>query len=214
MAKLFKAADEGDMFHVRKYLIEEDINYSNENGMTALSVASFRGNKGIAKLLIDKGANLDLQDFGGRTALICAIMGEHKDIAKLLIDKGANLDLQEDEGFTALMLGDMDLVKLLEDKGANLDLQNNEGNTALMLASYRGDKDIVKLLEDKMASPRSSPPSSSSDNWICAVFGALGYSFHHLCTRLADLPQCIKDTCTKEIDKKFDPAGQEIMKDF
>lgn len=181
MAKLFKAADEGDMFHVRKYLIEEDINYSNENGMTALSVASFRGNKGIAKLLIDKGANLDLQ---------------------------------EDEGFTALMLGDMDLVKLLEDKGANLDLQNNEGNTALMLASYRGDKDIVKLLEDKMASPRSSPPSSSSDNWICAVFGALGYSFHHLCTRLADLPQCIKDTCTKEIDKKFDPAGQEIMKDF
>ena len=87
------------------------------------------------------------------------------------------------------------------------------GETALKIASEKGHKDIVKLLEDKMASSSSSS-SSSSDNWICAVFGALGYSFHHLCTRLADLPQCIKDTCTKEIDKKFDTAGQEIMKDF
>ena len=85
--------------------------------------------------------------------------------------------------------------------------EHQEGKTALMYASDKGHKDIVKLLEDKMAS------SSSSDNWICAVFGALGNSFHHLCTRLADLPKCIEDTCNKDIDKKFDDAGKEIMKD-
>ena len=120
----------------------------------------------IVKLLIDKGAMLDLQDdqimwdgklheSGGCTALMFAV-GQpnftYTESAKLLIAKGANINIQNKMGFTALMAGvhNTEISKILIDKGAKLDIQSKGGETALMLAAGKYTE-VVKMLIDKGA---------------------------------------------------------------
>jgi ankyrin repeat protein len=55
---------------VRKLLDEGiDVNWKNENGYTGLMCASAYGHVGVVKLLLDRGALIDLQSNGGGTAL-------------------------------------------------------------------------------------------------------------------------------------------------
>ena len=136
-----------------------NVNYTDSDGSSFLILASFFGYTEVCEMLIDKGANLDLQRSDGLTALHAAINTEFKEenkeyleIVKLLIDKGANLDLPWFTDHTPLMLssliGQTEIVKLLIDKGANLDLQSTNGSTALVCALRT---DVVKLLIDKGA---------------------------------------------------------------
>ena len=120
----------------------------------------------MVKLLLEKGALIDLQDdlikwdgslheAGGNTALMHAIGKPnftYTESAKLLIDKGAKINIQNKLGYTALMLGvhNTEITKILIDKGASLDIQTKAGETALMLASVKYT-DALKLLLDKGA---------------------------------------------------------------
>jgi ankyrin repeat protein len=120
----------------------------------------------IVKLLLDKGALIDLQDdwlewdgklheSGGNTALMLAIGNEqetHTESAKILIERGAKIDLQNRMYETALMLAvhNTEIAKILIDKGAKIDIQDVGGETALMKAAGKYT-DVVKLLLDKGA---------------------------------------------------------------
>ena len=117
----------------------ENINVQGDRGETALIWATHIGNEEIARLLIENGAKLDLQDKDDKTALMHAIQHDYlKEIAKLLIKKGTNLNLQDKEGMTALMhaiwYGEFELAVLLIEKGARLDLQDKDGKSALRWA--------------------------------------------------------------------------------
>lgn len=116
----------------------------------------------MVKLLLEKGALIDLQDdwlkydgmpaqSGGNTPLMLSV-AEHTESAKILIEKGAKLDIQGRSGHTALMfaVGNTEIAKLLIDKGAKIDIQNVAGETALMIAAEKYN-DVVKLLLDKGA---------------------------------------------------------------
>lgn len=116
----------------------------------------------MVKLLLEKGALIDLQDdwlkydgmpalYGGCTPLMLSV-AEHTESAKILISKGAKIDIQGRNGQTALMLAisNTEIAKLLIDKGAKLDLQTKDGETALMMAAGKYT-DVVKLLIDKGA---------------------------------------------------------------
>jgi ankyrin repeat protein len=58
---------------------------------TALYMAIAKGNTEEAKLLIDKGNNLDLVD---NESFFLAIQKGHTRVVKMLLDKGTNVDLQ------------------------------------------------------------------------------------------------------------------------
>ena len=116
----------------------------------------------MVKMLLDKGAQIDLQDDwlhwdgmpdakGGCTPLMLSV-AEHTESAKILIDKGAKLDIQGRDGQTAIMLAvsNTEIAKILIEKGALLDLQTRGGETALMMAAGKYT-DVVKLLLDKGA---------------------------------------------------------------
>jgi ankyrin repeat protein len=116
----------------------------------------------MVKLLLDKGALIDLQDewlqwdgkpsdYGGNTALMLSVK-DYTESAKILVDKGAKLNIQNRNGHTALMLAvsNTEIAKLLIDKGASIDIQSKAGETALMLAAEK-HTDVVKLLLDKGA---------------------------------------------------------------
>jgi len=137
-----------------------DIKDSSDN--TPLLHAARYGHNDILQLLIDKNANLNLQNANGETALLVVLtMGfpQTQKILKSLIEKGADINLQSNHSITPLImaaaLGDKDLVEILLEKGADINHQTINGNTALMEAiNHHGrtdTKDTVKLLLSKGA---------------------------------------------------------------
>jgi hypothetical protein len=143
-----------------------NINFQ-ERGTTPLMYVIRYGMTNIVRLLLDIGAETDLQDQYGKTALMWASIDGHTDIVKLLLDKGVKPNIQERYGFTALMYasesGHENTVKLLLENGADPTLKNEDGDTALHWVSTiwnMGEKDttvggsrinIIKLLLDNGA---------------------------------------------------------------
>uniref|UniRef100_A0A0G4HXG7 Uncharacterized protein n=1 Tax=Chromera velia CCMP2878 TaxID=1169474 RepID=A0A0G4HXG7_9ALVE len=156
---LTDASRKGDLLKV-KHTIEDgraklNLDMQDENGKTALILASANGHTDIVRLLVDAKAYVDMQDRYGKTALILASFHGHTDIVRLLVDAKANVDMQDSYGQTALILasenGHTDIVRLLVDAKANVDMQDRCGKTALILASFHGHTDIVRLLVDAKA---------------------------------------------------------------
>ncbi len=111
------------------------------------------------KLLLNAGADIDVQKNNGLSALMIASSSSHKtghiSIVKLLIKAGANLNLKDADGNTALMLAIIELkfsnnietVDLLIESGSDLNCQNNKGLTPLMLAIKYNDDIAFKLIK-------------------------------------------------------------------
>lgn len=81
----------------------DDANYSDKDNSSLLMLGSLKGYPEVCKILLDKGAKLDLQANDAFTALMVASQEGHTEFMKLLLDKGAKLDLQDTDGWTALM---------------------------------------------------------------------------------------------------------------
>ncbi len=122
-------------------------------GDTALIIAIENRSEAIAKLLIDKGADVNGKGLSGFTPLISA--AQNLAITKLLLEKGAKVDLPNDYGDTALVFaantGQNEIVTLLVRHGAKLN--GGTGWTPLMQASYNGYEDTVRLLIKLGANP-------------------------------------------------------------
>ena len=67
-----------------------DVNDSDESGVTLLHYASRYGSLDVARLLIDKGANVNAVNRSGETPLSLAQKGGHLELAQYLIKHGAN----------------------------------------------------------------------------------------------------------------------------
>jgi ankyrin repeat protein len=83
-----------------------DVNASEDSyGFTALMAASKKGNFDTAKILLEKGANLNAtsdQDVHlGETALILASRKGHLNLVELLLSNGADKEIRNAEGQSA-----------------------------------------------------------------------------------------------------------------
>ena len=70
--------------------------------LTPLLFAAREGCVACAEVLIDAGADINVQDPHGVSAPVMAIINGHFDVAGLLVDRGANPNLADDTGRTAL----------------------------------------------------------------------------------------------------------------
>ena len=147
-----------------------------------LHLAARNGDMKLARLLIDKGADINAEDGWRRTPLHWATENCHTDLVKLLIDKGAEVNAKDDWQQTPLLwavdAGHTDLAKLLIEKGANVNLGDSWGITPIYIAAYHGNTDLTRLLIAKgadvtatdkhgrtplgMAAAGATPPSSRS----------------------------------------------------
>jgi len=151
---LFAAIEKNDIQKV-KYLIDinADVNARDPyTSMTPLMVAAYDGYTEIAKLLIEKGAEVNAK--GGvemdMTPLIFAASQDRLNMVRLLIEHGANVNVKTRYGWTPLFFAvsrsKVDIAKLLIERGADANVKLPTGETALAEAEIEGNSDMVKLL--------------------------------------------------------------------
>ncbi len=118
--------------------------------VSSLRVAAEVGHTDVVRLLLEKGARVDLPELDGRTALLEASSRGHYEIVESLLKFGANVNPVDLEGLTPLILasnsGYADIVKLLLASGANVDAAERQGRTALIQSAQNGELDIVEML--------------------------------------------------------------------
>ncbi|WP_371376279.1 ankyrin repeat domain-containing protein [Thalassotalea aquiviva] len=145
---------------------------------TALWQAAATGRMEFVRVLIDKGANINVKH-NGVPAIVIATHNRHFDVVKLLVEKGADIDASNGFGSTSLhfavakglTLGD---ISWLLDSGANIDkVENQSGNTStpLTIAITTNRSEIAKELVSRGASIEI--PSSFSPILRAAQYGEL-----------------------------------------
>ncbi|CAE1276273.1 H2A [Acanthosepion pharaonis] len=117
---------------------EADVNTQNDDGKTALHIASRAGSLNIVSLLLEAGARTDTQCLDGTTSLHLAMWKNKSQVVARLIKAGANPNLQDQDHWTPLHWGvqscNLDLVKLLVENGANMDIVNKSLLTPFTLS--------------------------------------------------------------------------------
>lgn len=102
-----------------------DLNLATDpTGYTPLHLALDNGHPGIAKLLIEKGAEVNVTNCTGTTPLHRAVMKNYIEIVQLLLDKKADINELDGHGepalYNAVRGGNKDIVELLLKAGASL----------------------------------------------------------------------------------------------
>ncbi|KPC80795.1 MULTISPECIES: ankyrin repeat domain-containing protein [unclassified Streptomyces] len=125
---------------------------ADEEGTTALYLASVQDLPGAVRLLLAAGAdpNRASGPDAGDLPLCGAACGGHAEAVEALLSAGAEPDLSEEFGFTALRwaagLGHARVAETLLAHGADPDLTSPQGEGPLVVASRRGSVNTVRAL--------------------------------------------------------------------
>ncbi|WP_202839741.1 ankyrin repeat domain-containing protein [Luteimonas saliphila] len=125
---------------------------ADHDGSTPLHHAARSSDPGVAALLQDASAELDLQNLEGLTPLGVACAAGNWRLARFLLERGAKPAI---EGGTPALVaaagGDEDDpagVQLLLRHKAKVDARDREGRTALHVAAFQGHAEVVAALLD------------------------------------------------------------------
>lgn len=100
---IFDAAKTGNLAAVKRHVARgTDIDETDENGGTALSLATLVGKIKTARFLIEKGADVDHRNNDGNRALHGAAFLGQRDAVELLLDSGADVNARNNNGETPL----------------------------------------------------------------------------------------------------------------
>jgi ankyrin repeat protein len=132
------------------------VNTRAEDGASILNEALIYQNPACALLLLERGANVHLDDhFPHGTPLMAAISDSGRgqeaiEVVRLLLAKGVDVNRANANGSTPLIwaaeAGNVDLARELIAHGANVNAQDGFGQTALILATQHKYEGIVRLL--------------------------------------------------------------------
>ncbi|KJK86072.1 hypothetical protein H633G_10085 [Metarhizium anisopliae BRIP 53284] len=133
------------------------INQSDEHGANALYRASQRGHAEVVRILLDSGADINVQggEYGYGNALQVASLEGHATVVQVLLDEGADINAQGELDSNALQAasygGHVEIVQILLEKGAHINAQGEPDSNALQAASLGGHLEVVQILLEKGA---------------------------------------------------------------
>lgn len=169
---LCKFVDTNDVVNLKKTLSMmrygyKYVNWRCKNDTSLLLLAIEKDNYLSAKLLIEKGADPNLQDEAGVSPLHWVARNESENNSKifalLMNSNGLNLNLKDIEGYTPLMRAvefeKDDIVEALVKAGANVDIKNKYGKNAINII----DSKIAYLNKEN----ESEQNASIFENDIC-----------------------------------------------
>jgi len=112
-----------------------------------LMLAALQGQLALARLLVDKGADVNKP---GWAPLHYAATNGHLELMQLLLDESAYVDAESPNGTTPLMMaahyGTVQAVRLLLDAGADPLLKNQLGLTAMDFAHRANRADVADMI--------------------------------------------------------------------
>jgi uncharacterized protein len=143
---VFEAAAIGDVERLRE-LLEGDASLAaawSEDGFTPLHFAAFFGHPDAAKLLVERGADLEARSTNEQFALDAAPLHSASaagqlEVCRVLLDAGADVNAVQHGGYTALLDAaankNQELVDFLLERGADADARLDDGRGTAELLS-------------------------------------------------------------------------------
>ena len=147
-----KSLDKSDTI-MEKLREEIDINTVDSGGRTLLMEAIIRKNHELAKLLIENGADVNIQDNNDWSALHFAAQEYDLISTELLVQNGANVNSQNDYGNSIISTavfnsrGQGEVIELLINEGADVNLKNKSGISALDLAKTISNYNVIQFFD-------------------------------------------------------------------
>ena len=133
-----------------------NVNLDIVDGATPLILSIIYEQDEIAKLLIEKGADLNRKEKeSGATPLILSILYKRYEISEILIEKGANVNIKDNSGFTALIHAiqreKTDLSKILIKRKSDVNTKVSFKTDGLYLKdftplTFNVDTEVAELL--------------------------------------------------------------------
>lgn len=143
-------------------------------GFAPIHRAVCTGNKELIHLLLDKNAEVNIQDSHGMTSIHLVALSDPKEaisdrmaILRLLLGRKAQMDIADKDGDTPLhkaaAQGHLEMVKLLVETGSNVRMRNCMGAMPLLKAiETRGKRvPMVRFLLDHMATEDFQIPNNA-----------------------------------------------------
>ncbi|KAI1008486.1 hypothetical protein LB504_001319 [Fusarium proliferatum] len=137
-----------------------DVDFQDDVGQTALSLAAQQDDVETMRRLITMGADLELADRDGKTPLCWAAAEGKESAVKFLLDKGARIEATEHiYGRTPLSWaaarGHAGVVRVLCTNGAHVNEIDDSNRTPMSWAASRGNEETLQLLIDAGAEFKS-----------------------------------------------------------
>jgi ankyrin repeat protein len=144
---------------IASHLIEEGAGVneisSNAKHGTALQAAAYRGDNGLVILLLEHGAEIDMEAGYYGTALATAAFTGRIETVQFLLDHGADISAKGGRHGSALataaFAGNVEAVQLLLDHGANFNVEGGIHGSALATAASWDGIEIMQFLLDQGA---------------------------------------------------------------
>lgn len=167
----------GDVKRVKSMLRKKttNVNEADGEGLTALMVATIANDSAMTVLLLESGANPNLQSKSGMSALHAAAFNSRDGIVEVLLFYRADPNLIDSKGRTPVMvaaqMGHTNQITHLAEAGAALEVRDVRGNTPLMLACGGRHLGAMDELLERGANPNCRDLQGRTPLMLLAVLG-------------------------------------------
>jgi ankyrin repeat protein len=137
-----------DTVEIIAYLLDNNANINAAYGYTALHIAVENGSKGAIELLLNRDADVNVEDREHRTALHIATENGSEDVIQLLLDNNADINAKGISGtllHSAAASGNTDVMNFFLEHGIHINSRDFEGRTALHIAASRKEAKVIEL---------------------------------------------------------------------
>ncbi len=176
---LASASARGDTKRV-KALIKKgaSLNRTDTRGYayTPLHQACKNGKLGVAQILIEKGADINVRESNGKTPLYLACEKGHTQLVSLLIDYQADLNIADKFKILPLLVSFFNqrtlTTELLKNKGAKFFAPDDKEETWSYLANQHRDAELAKRVIEAVLSqnPEEKKPNVIQDHKVLSSY--------------------------------------------
>lgn len=120
-------------------------------GWTPLHLASYFGHKNVAEVLLNHGADVDIQNEEGDTPIHKASYTGREDIVVLLVAHNANVFIVNGDGLRPFEVAKSESIRQILATAEKADIKRREGR--FLSAARAGDLNTMKKLLEDVSSP-------------------------------------------------------------